>query len=310
MAPSTKRTYQSGITRFQEFCSTFSLPPLPASPLTLRYFCAHISTTVCHATVKLYLSAICLHHIEHNHPDPTHDTLLQYVVKGIKRSQSAPTRPRLPITLSILKALKQALHNATHHTMHDKRMLWAAFTTAFYGFLRAGELCARAVAHFDPDSRLLHSDLTLNSTYIRLNIQASKTDPFRQGQTVTIGATSTSTYPRALKTYLELLESTFSRPSSPLFVFKDRAYLTRSKLTTTLRNLLLAAGLNPDHYASHSFRIGAATSAAAAGLPDWQIQAMGRWSSNCYTRYIHTPHSTIVRTSQQLAAHAEDTPHT
>ena len=94
VAPSTRRTYQSGINRFQEFCSTFSLPPLPASPLTLRYFCAHISTTVCHTTVKLYLSAIRLHHIEHNHPDPTHDTLLQYVVKGIKRSQSAPTRPR------------------------------------------------------------------------------------------------------------------------------------------------------------------------------------------------------------------------
>ena len=244
-------------------------------------------------------------------PNPTHDTLLQYIVKGIKRSQSAPTRPRLPITLSILKALKQALHNATHHTLHDKRMLWAAFTTAFYGFLRAGESCARAVAHFDPDSTLLHSDLTLNSTYIRLHNKASKTDPFRQGQTVTIGATNTSTCPlRALNNYLELLQSTPSRPSSPLFVFKDRAYLTRSKLTTTLRNLLLAAGLNPNHYASHSFRIGAATSAAAAGLLDWQIQAMGRWSSNCNTRYIHTPHSTIDHASQQLAAHAEDTPHT
>ena len=197
------------------------------------------------------------------------------------------------------------------HTLHDKRMLWAAFTTAFYGFLRPGELRALAVAHFYPDSTLRHSDLTLNSTYIRLHIKASKTDPFRQGHTVTIGATNTSTCPlRALKNYLELLQSTPSRPSSPFFVFKDRAYLTRSKLTTTLRNLLLVAGLNQDHYASNSFRIGAATSAAAAGLPDWQIQAMGRWSGNCYTRYIHRPHSTIVRASQQLAAHAEDTPHT
>ena len=44
VAPSTRRTYQSGITSFQEFCSTFSLPPLPTSPLTLRYFCAHMPT--------------------------------------------------------------------------------------------------------------------------------------------------------------------------------------------------------------------------------------------------------------------------
>ena len=281
-----------------------------ASPLTLRYFCAHISTTVRHATVKLYLSAIRLHHIEHDHPDPTQDTLLQYVVKGIKRSQSAPTRPRLPITLSILKALKQVLHNAIHYSRHNKCMLWAAFNTVFYDFLRAGELCARAVAYFDPDSTLLHSDLTLTPTCIRLHIKASKTDPFQQGHTVTIGATDTSTCPlQALKNYLELPQSTPYWPASPLFVFKDRSYLTRSKLTTALRNLLLAARLNLDHYASHSFKIGAATSTEAARLPDWQIQAMGRWSSNCYTRYIHTPHSTLIRASQQLAAHTEDTPH-
>ena len=175
-------------------------------------------------------------------------------------------------TLSILKALKQALHNATHYSLHDKRMLWAAkrtlwaaFTTAFYSFLRAGELCASAVAHFNPDSTLLHFDLTLTPTYIRLHIKASKTDPFWQGQTVTIGATDTSTFPLlVLKNYLELLQSTPSRPSSSLFVFKDRSYLTRPKLTTALCNLLLAARLNPDHNASHSFRIGAATSATAA----------------------------------------------
>ena len=35
-------------------------------------------------------------------------------------------------------------------------------------------------------------------------------------------------------------------------------------------------------YASHSFRIGAATTAAAAGL-----KSLGRWSSNAYLSYIH-----------------------
>ena len=44
-------------------------------------------------------------------------------------------------------------------------------------------------------------------------------------------------------------------------------------------------------YSSHSFRIGAASAAAAAGIPDWQIQALGRWSSDCYRGYIRLPDS-------------------
>ena len=36
------------------------------------------------------------------------------------------------------------------------------------------------------------------------------------------------------------------------------------------------AGCNQSHYASHGFRIGPATTAAAVGLPSWLIQKLGR----------------------------------
>ena len=47
-------------------------------------------------------------------------------------------------------------------------------------------------------------------------------------------------------------------------------------------------GLPFESLKGHSFRIGAASAAAAAGLPDWLIKVLGRWSSNCYQLYIRT----------------------
>ena len=57
--------------------------------------------------------------------------------------------------------------------------------------------------------------------------------------------------------------------------------------------LLQLAGYDQHSYASHSFQIGAATTAAAAGLPAWLIKAMGRWSSDAYQTYIQCPASTL-----------------
>jgi len=45
--------------------------------------------------------------------------------------------------------------------------------------------------------------------------------------------------------------------------------------------MLKAAGVQ-GNFSSHSFRIGAATVAAANGVPDHRIQQMGRWTSNAF----------------------------
>ena len=228
----------------------------------------YLSTTVQHSTIKLYLSPLRLHHIEHGLDDPTTDCLLQYIVKGIRRSQTSITRPRLPITIQLLRGLRTAIHNTTALRMHDKRMLWAAFCAAFYGFLRASEFCSPSAHSFDSIATLRHTDLTLTQSTAQLLIKASKTDPFRQTCTITMGSTSTSTCPvDALQKYVSFRTAPTSHP---LFLFEEGSYLTCTSLTSHLRTLLLTAGLDPDIYATHSFRIGAATTAAAAGLPDWQ----------------------------------------
>ena len=87
----------------------------------------------------------------------------------------------------------------------------------------------------------------------------------------------------------------------PLFVLADNRPLTRTSFVTMLRVVLGKLGLDSTLYAGHSFRIGAATTAAAAGLPDWLIQALGRWSSACYLRYIRVPLTSLNQASTTLA---------
>ena len=59
-------------------------------------------------------------------------------------------------------------------------------------------------------------------------------------------------------------------------------------MTSIFRIQLKHLGFSTDSYASHSFHIGATTTAAEAGLAPFLILTLDRWSSNCYTQYIHT----------------------
>ena len=73
----------------------------------------------------------------------------------------------------------------------------------------------------------------------------------------------------AVHAVVSFLERRGNRPG-PLFLFKNGLPLSRSLLTERSRAILLSAGL-PGDFLSHSFRIGAATSAARAGIPDHLI---------------------------------------
>ena len=86
----------------------------------------------------------------------------------------------------------------------------------------------------------------------------------------------------------------------PLFIRQSGLPLSRSLLTSWLRSIIEGAGI-PGNFSSHSFRIGAATVAARNGVPDHLIQTLGRWTSNAYQLYIHTPSEALADVSHLLA---------
>lgn len=80
------------------------------------------------------------------------------------------------------------------------------------------------------------------------------------------------------------------RPATPgyLLIHLDGVPLTKFQFEKILTGCLSRAGLlvAGKRFSSHSFRIGAATSAFLAGLDPDKVKRIGRWDSPCYKRYI------------------------
>ncbi len=53
-------------------------------------------------------------------------------------------------------------------------------------------------------------------------------------------------------------------------------------------------------YSGHSFRIGAATAAAEAGIGDAVIQQLGRWRSAAYKGYVQLKRESLAGISRQM----------
>ena len=279
------------------------LQPWPLTEHLLCLFVAQLGKeNLCHQSIKCYLSAVRFLSITTGQGDPFGPgalPVLQYVLRGVKRVPRPPARTRLPVTPAILRALKAQW--ASHASETDYIMLWAACCVGFFGFLRAGEFTVRSTEEFDPSSSLMLEDVAVdkhdNPALVRIRLKQSKTDPFRHGVDIFLGRTQADLCPvSALLAYIA------ARPSvkGPLFVFGDGSFLSRDRLVQAVRVALEQAGFDAKSYTGHSFRLGAATTAAHVGLEDSIVKMLGRWESTAYQRYIKTPRETLAALSARL----------
>ena len=208
--------------------------------------------------------------------------------------------------VSVLRKLKARLQLHRGLNQFDKRLLWSAFTLAFYGILRGTELTCPTTTQFNPLRHLSTRDIRMKGNALTLTIKASKTDQFCKSVTRTIPATKTSTCPvKAMQQYLQLRKQ---GGYGPHFIWFSGHYLTCEALSRVLKELTAAASLDPTSFSSHSFRIGAATTAAETGLPDWLIQSLGRWKSNTYLCYKRTPPGPLEYAATIMASVAHSHP--
>ena len=271
---------------------------LPATEGTLVYFASYLARTVRHSTIKLYLSAVRNLHITCGHGDPLQGKLLLgKVLRGILRYQGQTRILRQPVTPGVLLAIQPILR--TWLGERDFSLIWAAFTLAFFSILWCSEFTYQGTFKFCPQFDLsvsFHPSLA-RPQQMSIFLKASKTDAFRHGHTLVIACSASQVCAvTAMCNYFLA-----ARPRGPLFVFQSGRLLTRSVVVNLLRDAARNAGVPHNSLKGHSFRIGAASTAAAAGMPDWLIKVLRRWSSDCYQLYIRTPRNVLLSAAPRMA---------
>ena len=296
IADSTRVSYNAGLMNYVNFCSRLNLVAFPLHQDNVILFATELAKTISVSAINIQLAGIKFTAQKYSYNyDFSQFRRLYLLLRGIKRSQSLVRRKRkrAPITPSMLKEIQLHLFNSTRD-YHDKQMLWAAMLCAFFGFLRVSEYTSPKARTFDSVT-LCVSDLVFNEgeTQCCLKLKGSKTDPFRMGVNVRLSSNGSLLCPvQALRRYLCFHPT----GSGPLFVFQNGVYLTRQSLSRVLKTVLKTS----DGISTHSFRIGAATTAAAMGFPRWLIKSLGRWSSDCFREYIRIPDNTIGAVSRSL----------
>lgn len=278
-------------------------------PINQPMLCLYVSYLankgLSYSTINSYLSALRHLHIIHDMPEPQQASWPKFLLvkRGIRKEKATSHRqkPRLPITPDILRQIK-ALWSAKP-IQPDTVMLWAASCLCFFGFFRLGEITCSSPSTVKSHQELLIADLAVDNhscpTFISVNLKQSKTDQFRRGARVIVGRTYDDLCPVAA--LLQYISIRGPQPG-PLFSFSDGKFLTRQLFVPRIREALAALGLASSHYAGHSFRIGAASTAAKANIEDSMIQTLGRWESNAFLSYIRTPPALIAKLARTLSS--------
>ncbi|XP_050969662.1 uncharacterized protein LOC127167578 [Labeo rohita] len=303
VSPRTLQSYVTAWRCFKTFHLSYNIPFPDFSLLSITSFISFLNSIkgLQAGSIKGYLSGIqFFHKLMFGAPSPgISNSQTSLLIRGIQRSRPTRNDPRLPITLDILTKCIHTLRT-NYQPLSTARTLDAMFILAFFGFLRCSELTISS--KFDPNTNPTISDLTiLDNETISFLIKQSKTDQAKRGHVIYIFNLPSPIQPyQSVLEFLRLRNSQAKSPHEPLFLDEAKKPVTRFWFQKHLKSVLQSSGIPAEKFSSHSFRIGAATSAAQKGLSKQQIQTLGRWSSEAFQSYIRTNQSHIKEAHQTL----------
>ncbi|XP_063952499.1 uncharacterized protein LOC135153528 [Lytechinus pictus] len=276
---STTKRYCSGFDRWKTFILAEGGDLLPAQPIHVAlYISSLMNQGSLVSVVQSALYSIKWAHSMIGASDPTENYFVKNLMESAKRQSSKP------IVKKDIVTSEQIIELCEKYKGSKAIVVWrdlAYIVLSYSGFLRSDEVLS-----------LKGADIEFQDDFMLIHIRKSKTDQYRQGNSVVISMGQTSACPvSVLKTYVEMGNINVASGSDeyvfrPLYCNKGKKKgltkknkpisYTRARETVLarLREVCGTANLG-----LHSLRAGGATAAARASVPDRMWKRHGGWRS-------------------------------
>ena len=235
-------------------------------------------------TIQGKLSALAFSSKVQGYRDNSKDYRIRKMLEGWTRKRGRVQDSRSPISPALLQQLGEQWGSLCRDD-YERALFKVASLIAFFGAFRVSELVA-AGKEDRSGLALQQRDVLLGDNGLELFIRRSKTDQAGKGKCLVLGQCSIGGIcpVRAARAYMEMRgqkEGYFLRHG-------DKSPLTKYQFWRLTDMALQKVGVQGLHFGTHSFRIGAASTAAALGYSPEEIRRIGRWSSASYKKYIRT----------------------
>lgn len=267
-APKTAKTYTNLFGKWKHWAIDNNLSVFPVTPAHFAIYLSELSRKGAHfSTVEQTFAAMLWFNRMLHNEDGSNFAICRLVTDACRRQAAPCGKRKEPLTPEDLNKIANIC--LKKGTLTCLRLL-AIVSVSFAGFLRISELLD-----------LRANDAKFLNDHLEICIRKSKTDVYRNGNTVLIAKTSNLTCPfTALLNYMTFARINFQ---SEKFIFRtisSRAnveILKKQRLTYTRAREILRAcfteiGLVASKYGTHSLRSGGASAAAANGVTPEELK--------------------------------------
>ena len=322
-------------------CAQFSRRPFPGDEKTMVFFAIWLSDRLVLVSIKRYLGVVASEHDELELPLPplAKMTKLRQVLRCIEKDELLHPSGRLRCPLTKELVIKLVLETCAEGTdtagasniysIASPTLRRATRSMSFVGFFRPGELF-QTIDSSGPK----HEPVRLEQVWrgrvndleiLRVRLHGRKNVPPGDPRCeVIMGATGHPVL-CAVRDFDSMIAERVAAgeelgPNSLLFpvwnsALRDFEALRYTTVAEALAADLAAAGFDPKLFAPHSFRSGAATSAAIMGESEFWLRQAAGWSENSNMPFLYakmavaTDYERAQRSANLVRPRAEECHH-